>query len=327
MDEVDFFHIDALKYADDAALVLLEFQQRRDHLQHHRQDKTSTTAADHSSLCKIQLDPVASITSHIPNALASDGHGLAFSFDNAVSSKNISVHLSRLPPRPSMLFPSTSTNTHQMSHLQPPHFHTPSSRQTNLSTSDLPRVIMDGLSSSRLRPIDPQRQFRPHQESDGTFEPSDTARPVRSARQDHRSSPYQDHKGSIDSSSSDTLSGYGAGSRHPVSRSFARPADSSLPAHHQSGHTTTPAEPPRKSGQRSFGDYPHPNGGFEPSAGGPTNLDYPIVGRTVKRNLEEQHDGSVPRKNAAARGGSDSGSVQSDATGAAESEAATGSCV
>ncbi|KAK0473006.1 hypothetical protein IW261DRAFT_1506159 [Armillaria novae-zelandiae] len=208
----------------------------------------------------------------VPNNVASTGHHPDASFGRAVRLQGNSFQRPILPPRSRMLFDSTSTKTSLFSHQEPPSLHAPSIIEAKPSISGLPKLILEGPSNCRLSPIDPERQFRRHHESD-IFEPPNSAGAMRSPRQDRRSAPYQDRKDNTSGSSSRDLSSHSAGSSQlgPYS---TPPAN--IPTHGSVSLTTPNTMAPQTTNERAFGvrflppncpswkigtqNYPLPNG-------------------------------------------------------------------
>ncbi|KAK0231753.1 hypothetical protein EDD85DRAFT_956565 [Armillaria nabsnona] len=240
-------------------------------------------------------------------------------FRRAVPLQGNSLQRPILPPRSRMLFASTTTKTSHFSHPQPPSLHAPSCAETKPSISGLPQIIIDGPSSCRLNPIDPQRQFRRHHESD-VFEPPNSAGAMRSSRQDRRSAPYQDRKDTTAGSSSRDLSSHSAGSSQLGSYSTP-PANTS--AHGGVRLTIPTTGVPQTPNERSFGvrflpancpswnigtqNYPHPNGDVEPLFRQSVSLDHSTGSREMRHETGKQYDTNVLQRNAAESSG-DSGS-------------------
>ncbi|KAK0209818.1 hypothetical protein IW262DRAFT_496158 [Armillaria fumosa] len=264
--------------------------------------------------------PIVSVAKRdVPDNVASTGHHPNTSFGRAVTLQGDSLQRPLLPPRSRMLFASTSTETSHFSHQQPPSLHAPSSIDAKPSISGLPQLILDGPSNCRLNPIDPQRQFRRHHESD-FFEPPNSARAMRSPRHDHRSAPYHDHKDNTAGSSSRDLSSHSAASSQlgPYSAPQAN-----ISAHGSVSLTSPNTVAPQTPNERSFGvrflppncpswkvgtpNYPHPNGDVEPAFEESVGPSHSTGSCGMKRKAKKQYDANVLQKNAAESSG-DSGS-------------------
>lgn len=255
----------------------------------------------------------------VPDDVASTSHHSNTSFGHAVPLQGNSLQRPVLPPRSRMLFASTSTKTSHFSQPQPPSLHAPSSTETKPSISGLPQIIIDGPSSCRLNPIDPQRQFRRHHESD-VFEPPNSAGAMRSSRQDRRSVPYQDPKDNTAGSSSRDLSSHSADSSQLGSYSTP-PAN--ISAHGGVRLTTPTTRLPQTPNEQSFGvrflpancpswnigtqNYPHPNGDAEPLFRRSVGLDHSTGSREMRCEVGKQYDTNALQGNAAESSG-DSGS-------------------
>ncbi|KAK0491968.1 hypothetical protein EDD18DRAFT_1185585 [Armillaria luteobubalina] len=262
---------------------------------------------------KSEPKPVVSVAKRdAPDNVASAGHHPNTSFVRAVTLQVNSVQRPFLPSRSRMLFASMSTKTRHFSHQQPTSLYAPSSLDAKPSISGIPQLIINGPSNCRLNPIDTERQFRRHHESD-FFEPPNSAGATRSPRQDHRSAPYHDRKdGAIASSSRDSSSRSAASSQlGPYSAPQAN-----LSAH-GSVHLTTPNNmAPHTPNERSFGlrflppnrpswkvgtpNYPHPNGDMEFAFNQSASPSHSTAGRL--------YDPNIPQRNAAPESSRDSGS-------------------
>ncbi|PBK88057.1 hypothetical protein ARMGADRAFT_1168246 [Armillaria gallica] len=265
---------------------------------------------------KNEPKPVVSVAKQdVPDDVASTNHHPNTSFGRAVPLQGNSLQRPVLPPRSRMLFASTSTKTSHFSHPQPPSLHAPSSIETKPSISGLPQIIIDGSSSCRLNPIDPQRQFRRHHESD-VFEPPNSAGAMRSSRQDRRSAPYQDRKDNTAGSSSRDLSSHSSGSSQ-LGWYSTPPAN--ISAHGGVRLTTPTTRLPQTPNERSFGvrflpancpswkigtqNYPHPNGDVEPLSRQSVSLDYSTGSREMRHEVGKQYDTNVPQRNIAESSG------------------------
>ncbi|SJL15030.1 uncharacterized protein ARMOST_18512 [Armillaria ostoyae] len=257
---------------------------------------------------KNEPNPVVSVAKRdVPDDVASTSHHPHTSFGRAVPLQGNALQGPVLPPRSRMLFASTSTKTSHFSHPQPPSLHGPSSIEAKPSISGLPQIIVDGPSSCRLNPIDPQRQFRRHHESD-VFEPPNSAGAMRSSRQDRRSAPYQDRKDNTAGSSYRDLGSHSAGSSQ-LGSYFTPPANMS--AHGSVSLTTPTTRVPRTPNERSFGvrflpancpswkigtqNYPHPNGDAGPLFRQSVGLDH----STGSSEAGKQYDTTALQRNAA----------------------------
>ncbi|KAK0190113.1 hypothetical protein F5146DRAFT_1122474 [Armillaria mellea] len=264
--------------------------------------------------------PVVSVAKRdVPDDVASTGHHLHASFGRTVPLQGNSLERPVLPPRPRMLFASTSTTTSHFSHPQPPSLHATSSIETKPSIPGLPRIIVDGPTNCRLNPFDPERQSPRHHDSD-VVEPPNSAGVKRSTRQNRRSVSYHEPKDNTAGSNSRDLSSHNAGSSQPGSYSTP-PANMST--HGSVSYTTPTTRVPQTPNERSFGvrflpancpswkietqTYPHHNGDVEPLLRQRVGLDHSTGSSEMKHEAGEKYDTAAFQKNAAESSG-DSGS-------------------
>ncbi|KAG7441979.1 uncharacterized protein BT62DRAFT_1041892 [Guyanagaster necrorhizus] len=201
-----------------------------------------------------------------------DGQGVGYATINYSATMSTSGSLPRpavMPPRPRMLFASTTTiSLFTQSQSPQSRLNARPSDEAMPFTSGLPHVI-DGPSNYQLSPIDPQRQF-PHHHDPEIYKASTPAGPVRSTRQERRSAPYRDHEGPIASSSSHSFAIDAARPGHPGSHT-SPPTQRSAHSTTLSGVLQTPIEfdvrfhqancPSWRIGSTN---YPHPKGDVEP---------------------------------------------------------------